>query len=78
MPRTTLDIKRDLTKRDNFSEDQATDLVDAFYGSDDPIVTQSVLEDTLDQKLLRWTITVIVANLAGVATLLALYSFAVG
>jgi hypothetical protein len=67
----TRKVKQRLLERDNFTREQAEDLVEAFFEDDDPVVTRSVLRD----ELRRFTLRIVLANAAVMAALLALFAF---
>ncbi len=82
MPTDTLKIKERLTARGNFTPEQADDIVSAFLQSNDPLVTETVLDQkltVLDQKLQtqmsRQTVRILLGVVGINAALLAAFAY---
>ncbi len=62
MPTDTRIIKQRLTTGGDFTEAQASTLIDAFFGQDDPVITRSVLRAEMDRLILRIVLAVAAIN----------------
>ncbi len=75
MPTDTLKIKERLTARGNFTPEQADDIIAAFLQADDPLVTKTVLDQTLDAQLNRHTVRILLGVVAINGALLAAFAY---